>query len=131
MQFKLFDALSGGTQIGATVTDVFQPRNKRGFAKPMLYLNGDGTILRCYNGVTGASTGNCGFSTGRAGPSQGFYEVNFGFQISDRFYVALPMGLGARVSISFDTDNNPNRLLVSTSNSAGEGSDRPFTLIVY
>jgi hypothetical protein len=61
-----------------------------GWAKAMVIINPDGTIARCYNGVTGAATGNCGFSSQRY--SVGAYVVNFGFDISNRFYsvTALP-----------------------------------------
>lgn len=56
-----------------------------GFAKAMVVLN-NGTIARCYNGVTGSSSGSCGFSSSRT--AQGRYTVNFGFDISNCFYSA-------------------------------------------
>jgi hypothetical protein len=66
------------------VGNVRQSRNTGGLAKAMVYVNAAGTSLRCYNGITGASSGNCGFGVSRQ--STGFYQVNFGFVISDRFY---------------------------------------------
>ena len=51
--------VAGNTVSGGNVS---QNRDKGGLVKAMVYVNADGTILRCYNGITGASTGNCGFS---------------------------------------------------------------------
>lgn len=63
-----------------------QDRDKGGMVKAMLYVDGNvlpTKIVRCYNGITGASAGNCGFTVNRI--SAGYYEINFGFQVSDRF----------------------------------------------
>jgi len=35
-----------------------------GFVKAMLFVEADGTISRCYNGVAGSSANGCGFSVG-------------------------------------------------------------------
>jgi hypothetical protein len=60
-----------------------QARDKGGFVKAMLYVNPSGAIVRCYNGVTGASTGTCGFNVTRVG--LGEYDIVPGFQVDDRF----------------------------------------------
>ena len=49
-----------------------QTRDKGGAVKAMLFVNQNGTIARCYNGVTDSSTGGCGFSVTRAGTRQPF-----------------------------------------------------------
>jgi hypothetical protein len=60
-----------------------------GLPKAMVYVN-DGVIFRCYNGLTGASLQNgtspdgCGFHVDH--PDLGLYFIDFGFQITDRFY---------------------------------------------
>lgn len=61
-----------------------QARDKGGWAKALVALNPDGTISRCYNGVTRTTSGTCGFVSGRAGAA-GQYFVDFGFNVTDRF----------------------------------------------
>ncbi len=65
--------------------NVTQSRDKGGMVKAMVYMNGDGTLIRCYNGVTGSSSGNCGFTASRVGSLSGLYQIDFGFQVTDRF----------------------------------------------
>jgi hypothetical protein len=74
--------------------NITQNRDKGGLVKAMAYVNGDGTILRCYNGLTGSSSGNCGFTVNHF--ADGGYGIDFGFQITDRF---------VSVSAEHDTDN--------------------------
>jgi hypothetical protein len=82
---KLFVQGEASNGVGIAVTgNASQSRDKGGWAKALLYINQNGTIARCYNGLTGASTGNCGFSVTRV--SSGVYDVNFGFQVDDRFF---------------------------------------------
>jgi hypothetical protein len=54
----------------------------------MISVNSDGTIARCYNGITNSSSGNCGFTINRF--TAGGYGINFGFQINDRFISITP-----------------------------------------
>lgn len=63
-----------------------QDAGSGGWAKAMVIVKSDGTIVRCYNGVTGVSSGGCGFSSTRT--TQGKYTINFGFDVSNRFYSA-------------------------------------------
>jgi hypothetical protein len=67
--------------------NVSQRRDRGGTVKAMVYVNSDGTVNRCFNGQTGASTGNCGFVTGRSGSD---YSIDFGFQVTDRFASLTP-----------------------------------------
>lgn len=63
-----------------------QPIVSNGLPKAMLAVTANGTIVRCYNGITGSSTGNCGFNV--VPPSNiGLYQITFPFQISDRFWL--------------------------------------------
>lgn len=73
---------SDGSSIFA-IGNVHQLPHKSGFAKAMIYVSTAGTILRCYNGVTAESTGNCGFTVSH--PSTGNYTIAFGFPVNDRF----------------------------------------------
>jgi len=120
-----------------------QDRDKGGMVKAMLYVDGalaDPGILRCYNGITGAATGNCGFTVTRT--SRGTYEISFGFQVSDRF-ISITAKLGSPILVgmspipmganfTFNSQNNTS-LRVHTFYSADAQSleEGTFMLIVY
>ena len=72
-----------------------QSLNMNGLPKAMAYIvrQGNGLMIeRCYNGVTGATTGNCGFKVdwiaqgAQANNSNAI--VNFGFSVDGRFVAA-------------------------------------------
>ena len=63
--------------------NVGQLRNGGGMVKALLEA-GAGGISLCYNGQTGASTAGCGFTVIDLG--SGNFRIDFGFQISDRFF---------------------------------------------
>lgn len=69
-----------------------QSINKGGFVKASLYVLANGTIARCYNGITGSSTGNCGFSISATGT--GSYAIGLGaaFDPPNRFYSLTTFG---------------------------------------
>lgn len=73
-----------------------QPFDKGGFAKAMLNVDGFGQIIRCYNGVTGASTEGCGFTAAQVG--YGVYRITFPFPVSGRFL---------SVSVAYDSNPDP------------------------
>jgi hypothetical protein len=121
-----------------------QDRDKGGMVKAMLYVDGtltNPTILRCYNGSTGASTGNCGFTVTRY--FDGIYVVNVGFQVSDRFISvaakpsppAILGGLPENIGTNFGFDLSNNTLVyVYTFFTVGNSlskTDATFMLIVY
>jgi hypothetical protein len=66
-----------------------QNRNRGGLMKALLLVNQDGTIGRCYSGVTGADSGGCGFAISI--PATGIYDLNFGFFVQDRFLSVTPI----------------------------------------
>jgi hypothetical protein len=107
---------------------ITQPRDKGGVVKAMIYVNGDATILRCYNGVAGSSSGNCGFAV-RRGSGSGTYIVDFGFLVHDRFWVATTDNLATVAVTTFALANDELALLVRDNND--NASDRPTMLIVY
>ncbi|CAN5341507.1 hypothetical protein BH18ACI2_BH18ACI2_04860 [soil metagenome] len=99
----------------------------------MAFVNGDGTMIRCFNGVTGSSSGNCGFTVGRTLLTSGDYFVDFGFSIADRFYsVSVESTCCVNpIAVNFDRFS-PTRIEVSTSETqTGNLTDRPFTIIVH
>jgi hypothetical protein len=126
---------SGNLSIDGNAT---QARGSGGWAKAMVYVNGDGTILRCYNGQTGSSSGNCGFSVVIGGSQfPGFYKIDFNFRVDDRFLAVTVQNQnvvgnfdGASVSFAHDSENNEG-IYVSTYQLEAGPSDRPFMIIVY
>lgn len=132
---KLFVQGEASNGVGIAVTgNASQSLNKGGWIKAMVFVLANGTIARCYNGLTGASTGNCGFNV--SANNNGYYMVNFGFQVSDRFASvttstsSLNDFICGRISRFGVTDNN--RIDVFTFHTDSGGfvvSD--FYLIVY
>ena len=111
--------------------NVRQTRDKGGLLKAMVYVNGTGGIDRCYNGITGSSTGNCGFSV--TNPVSGTYIVDFGFPVHDRFYSATPSAgvTGLGLYLQFNTSTT-NQILVATYNVVdGSNTNGPFCIIIF
>jgi len=129
--------LSGGRAFYAE-GNVAQSLSSNGLVKAMLYVQQDGAILRCYNGVTNVSTGNCGFSITR--PITGnhiVYRINFGFQVNDRFVSVTPHGsFPVNIGVAFffvaaspnSVDVDPYIPDVTYVNS---GANANFMIIVY
>lgn len=82
---------TGNLEIGGRAT---QPAASLGLPKAMIYVNGSGSAISCYNGVTGQSTGSCGFTVQEAPGSVGVYNIDFGFNIFNRF-ISLTAEYGA------------------------------------
>ncbi len=59
-----------------------------GLVKAMIHVGRDGTIQRCYNGITGVNTGDCGFSVTL--PLVGVYRIFFGFAVNQKFVSVTP-----------------------------------------
>ena len=78
--------LSGDVQMGGNAT---QPITSNGLVKAMIVVGNPSTptIVRCYNGVTNSSSGNCGFSVIKAPGLDGVHKIDFGFDVSTRFVV--------------------------------------------
>ena len=113
-------------------SNVVQPDGNLGMPKAMVFVLANGTIARCYNGITGASTGGCGFSVTLFAPS--LDVVNFGFNVSSRFYSLTSSAVGGIFAITgrLGFDANVNQVSAAfwrTSDLANLPSD--FTLIVY
>ncbi len=103
-----------------------------GLPKAMVYLNGDGIIIRCYNGLTGSTTGGCGISTGKIGGSSGRYYLFFPFDITNRFFaVTVQNGCcNSGVSVGYEI-SGPTRLDITTLIDPTSLTDRPVMIIVY
>jgi len=115
--------------------NVTQTLSSNGLVKAMLYVQQDGVILRCYNGITNISTGNCGFSVNRL--SDGDYFINFGFQVDNRFFTITarnPADPQTNVGAAFTfVPGQPNQINVQTfiSNVTTTGDDAYFMMVVY
>ena len=66
-------------------SNVTQAEAFLGQPKAMLFVLANGTISRCFNGITGATTSGCGFTVSH--PAGHIYEINFGFSVSTRYAV--------------------------------------------
>jgi hypothetical protein len=127
------------------VGNTFQNRDKGGFVKAMVFVDiiyGPGTatpvIARCFNGVTVASTPDCGFTV--QATYNGKYIIDFGFPINDRFYSVTPqqfanVNTGYNITAGFFFPGNPNQLGVKTNVAdvtfPDSFTDSQFMLIVY
>jgi len=105
-----------------------QSLSSNGLVKAMMFVEADGTIIRCYNGVTNSSTGNCGFSISKAASS---YLINFGFQVNNRFAVVTAGLSGSAFANSMLRYFSQNEILVYTFVEGNTTGDANFTIIVY
>jgi hypothetical protein len=99
------------TVIGGMTQDL----NSFGMPKAMIYVDPNANILRCYNGLTGAATGNCGFSVTR--PTTGLYKIDFGFQVNNRLF-----------SLAFKWQGNDRVGTITTSDDSQAGFPTPLTV---
>ncbi|HEY0461798.1 MAG TPA: hypothetical protein VGC97_21885 [Pyrinomonadaceae bacterium] len=105
-----------------------QSLSSNGLVKAMLFVEADATIIRCYNGVTNSSTGNCGFSISKAASS---YLINFGFQVNNRFAVVTSGLSGSAFANSMLRYFSQNEIQVFTFVEGNSTGDANFTIIVY
>jgi hypothetical protein len=120
--------------------NAYQQRDKGGWAKAMVHTDTNGgTIDRCYNALTGSSSGNCGFTVTNL--QAGLYEVDFGFQVSDRFIVVTSEWSLAHTAADIDRfPSSANRVRIAihyNDNVSGLGiepgqpTNAPFFVIVF
>jgi hypothetical protein len=113
-------------QVAGNVT---QTLTNGGLVKAMVYVNNDGSMIRCYNGVTGSSSGNCGFTSARL--SEGVYEINFGFQVDNRFVNLLNQKTFGCGNTNTELESlNGNIARVNTFCASGL-ENKPFMIFVY
>jgi hypothetical protein len=109
--------------------NVTQNLDKGGFIKALVFVNPfllpQNYIVRCWNGVTGASTGNCGFSVTRT--SAGNYRVHFGFPVNNRF---LAVSSYSGVTVGANTCCDPDEVGVGATNGSTD-DDTAFFLIIF
>jgi len=103
-----------------------QPRDKGGLVKAMVYVNGDGTLIRSYNGVNSGAISSSRFD------DSGAYQIDFPFQVNDRFVAVTVQALlfNAFGNFQFSTNSN-QRILVRVIDNNNNYTDRPVMVIVY
>jgi len=114
--------------------NALQPANSNGFPKIMLAVTSSGVIARCYNGVIGVSTGNCGGITIQ-NTSVGVFRITFPFSVDNRFWLLTEhtdpaMGENDVISLRVSPAFNTNQLTVTTQLS-GTKQNLPFHMFVF
>lgn len=116
------------------VTDagnVVQARGNNGLVKAMLYVNANGTIIRCYNGIAHLTTGNCGFTVDRF--QLGSYMITFGFDVSDRFVSVTPQWGQVNIGAMFTMVGSAVQVdtFITDVDRVNSHVDHPFMIIIY
>ncbi|MEO8751748.1 MAG: hypothetical protein ABI624_03625, partial [Casimicrobiaceae bacterium] len=102
--------------------DVAQSPGNGGLVKAMVYVNTNGTMAHCYNGVTNVSTGNCGFSITVA--ASRVFDIEFNFSVVDRFYLIQPVTTPNVISAGIG-------IVTATKLRATIQADIPFQVLVF
>jgi len=117
----------------ATDSNVQQARNANGWVKAMAFVQGATapySITRCWNSfLTGAAatTPPCGFALTEVGYE--WFNIDFGFQVSDRFILATPDWTSDACTIYVTTDGLP--ATYAQIYCWGGGSEVPFTSSIF
>lgn len=121
---------SGGRAVFAE-GNVAQALSSNGLVKAMIYVQQNGTILRCYNSQTNSSAGNCGFTIPH--PAVSIYDINFGFQIDNRFITTTVISnpdsggcFGGGASVNVPAGNS-----VRIQTFCNSSLDKPFMIFIY
>jgi hypothetical protein len=124
---------TGSLQITGNAT---QSSTSSGLIKAMLTVNSNGTIERCYNGVTNSSTGNCGFAITM--PLSGVFRIDFGFPVAERFVSVTAQYCSGCFNGATNNIGANYRIFSSTSyevftfqSGSADTTSRNFTLILY
>jgi hypothetical protein len=129
-----------GTSYGfQTDSNVLQARTAGGWVKGMVFVNGaqpSYSIIRCFNSTlsgAAATTPPCGFGLAEVyGP--GAFDVDFGFEVDDRFLSASVAGGVALINACASdicTVANNHTVYVTTVDLSGSLVGEYFNLIVY
>lgn len=112
-----------------------QLATSNGLPKAMLTIY-NGSITRCYNGITNSSSAPCGFSY--TTPLTGVYRIDFGFPVSNRFTLVTAEyidsgGQGINNSganyRAFST--NVMEVFTFAAGNSADTTSRPFTIVIF
>lgn len=109
--------------------NVRQALDKGGWVKAMAYVQSGGDVIRCFNSQlapNSVSTPPCGLTVNHE--ATGMYSVDFGFDVSNRFFVATP---GNDVMLISYIAIDPTRVYVVSRNRNGDYTNSTFTFIMY
>ena len=119
-----------------------QARSMGGWVKAMAYVDnpirnkllglGPVPIGRCYNAITGTSSGGCGFTATSDGITSS--TVDFGFKVDDRFVVITPVTGFYTAVTPYIHSLSGNRVIVSTYRNCGSNcgdGQTSFFIVVY
>jgi hypothetical protein len=115
--------------------NITQNAGSYGLPKAMVYLNSNGTIGRCYNAVSGSTTGGCGFSSVRV--NAGNYQISFPFDISTHFFAVsaelacCPTPVSITHKVFGTTTLNIGTVFRDPNDFAFKATDLPVMVIVY
>ena len=114
------------------IGNVAQDRTSGGWVKAMAYVNGDTapyTIVRCFNSTltgTAASTPPCGIDLEES--QAAVFQLNFNFQVNDRFISATAGTGGATSAIAYATGTDQ---LTTATYSGSDLKSSYFTVFVF
>ena len=112
--------------------DIAQPLERNGAVKAMVAITAGGVVARCYNGVSGSSSGNCDISVTQN--SAGVVYVNFPFQITNRFWLVTTDASGQQAGVltaSVVPHAAVNSRLIVITKHDGSLEYLPFHLFVF
>jgi trimeric autotransporter adhesin len=125
-----------GTAYGfATDSNVQQARTAGGWVKAMAYVQGATapySITRCFNSTlagAAATTPPCGFNFVEDMP--GYFFLDFGFRIDDRFMLATPDGTEQPCTMETGASGIGDTIAYVLCNPAGGGNWVPFEGTVF
>jgi hypothetical protein len=124
-------ATNGNLAVGGNTT---QLPDSFGLPKAMIFVDNAGHNLRCYNGLTGSSSGGCGFVvTQPLGDHVGVYKISFGFPVSNRFVSLAVDNISPLLNFGINFNFDGSDLLVFTfvTDTRNDSSARNFMAIVY
>ena len=103
-----------------------------GLPKAFLRLDRAANITYCYNAVTGASTGNCGFGVTHL---LGQYRVAFGFNVSNRV-INLTTEYDDGHTVAIIVERNSSDILIyvyysESGNGSSSRTDSPVNIVVF
>jgi hypothetical protein len=125
---------SNPVQLLTVAGDVGQTASGNGLVKAAVLVNGDAlSIIRGFNNLPGGTSPSVTQPLG-----VGTYEVNFGVDVSQRFYAATLLSsnstdAGGAIDgqiLASTRDGNVNAILVRTNDSTGTSTNRSFYLMI-
>ncbi len=124
---------NGDVTINGKVTfngNVYQPATAAGLPKAFVRLNRIGNVINCFNGVTGQSANNCGFTTIHS--QTGVFGINFGFDVSSRVIIVTSEWDQSDTVASIFSRSLPNQITIDVRYVNNSNfTDAPINIVIY